>query len=65
MVKTILDDCTVEKVSFEKTNEPKNIWSHVNKKQIESKFGGLAENVESSWLYFFFYFFFNVFILLI
>lgn len=32
MVKTMLDDTTVEKVSFEKTNEPKGLWLHANRK---------------------------------
>ena len=31
MIKSLLDDNTIEKVSIDKSNEGKNIWSHVNK----------------------------------
>lgn len=31
MVKSILDDTTVEKVQFDKGNEPKGLWTHTNK----------------------------------
>ncbi|EGR31019.1 cral trio domain protein [Ichthyophthirius multifiliis] len=49
MIKPLLDENTIEKVSIEKTNELKNLWNHVNKNQIEKRFSGNLENITNFW----------------
>ncbi|KAL4431874.1 hypothetical protein ABPG74_012686 [Tetrahymena malaccensis] len=49
VVKALLDETTIEKIQFEKTSEAKGLWTHANKNQVETKFGGLNPNIENSW----------------
>lgn len=49
MVKGLLEETTVQKINFSKEHKNDDMWKHVNKCQVEEKFGGTAPNITSYW----------------
>lgn len=48
MVKGLLEETTVQKINFSKEHKNDDMWKHVNKSQVEEKFGGTAPNITQS-----------------
>ena len=48
-MKGVIDERTIDKISFSSGSHPENIFSHVNPLQIEQKFGGKSENLTNFW----------------
>lgn len=49
LVKPLLEDTTAAKINFINDWTSEDLWKHINKSQIEKKFGGYAENVTDFW----------------
>ena len=48
-MKGVIDERTIDKISFSSGSHPENILTHVNPLQIEQKFGGKSENLTKFW----------------
>jgi len=46
MVKTFMEETTVNKIHFHKTNTCEEMWTHINKDQVEKRFGGNAPDTK-------------------
>lgn len=46
MIKSLLEETTTQKINFSKESTNEDMWKHVNKSQVEEKFGGTAKNIE-------------------
>lgn len=52
MVKTFLDEVTINKIKIVKGSSSPEMFTHINKSQLEKRFGGNCENLTtSSWLF--------------
>jgi len=50
LIKGLLEDTTVKKIQFEKSNTTDDMWKHINKDQVEIKYGGNArDSKEKFW----------------
>ena len=49
IVKGFLDENTVKKIQFSKTNVSKGLFQIANPEQLEKKYGGTAPNLEIFW----------------
>jgi len=49
MAKKFLEESTVNKIQFIKKQIPEPMFLHVNKEQVEEKYGGTAKNIEKYW----------------
>lgn len=49
IIKKFLDDVTVQKIQFYKTQVPTTLFDSVNKEQVEEKYGGTAPNATQFW----------------
>ena len=48
IIKGFLDEVTVQKIRFSKENFDDEMWTHINKNQVEEKFGGNAKTLEDN-----------------
>jgi len=46
MAKNLLEETTTNKIQFIKSNSCEEMWTHVNKQQVEKKFGGEAADLK-------------------
>mgnify|MGYP002620063519 CR=1 FL=1 len=49
LVKPLMEETTAAKISFIKDSTTEDMWKHIDKSQVEKKFGGTAANVETYW----------------
>mmetsp|Transcript_35566 Transcript_35566/g.32050 ORF Transcript_35566/g.32050 Transcript_35566/m.32050 type:complete len:292 (+) Transcript_35566:118-993(+) len=49
LVKPLLEETTANKIHFTKEGVNEEMWTHINKTQVEKRFGGNAENNEKFW----------------
>ena len=49
ITKQFLDEITIQKIKIFKNSSPLELFFHINKKQIEKKFGGNSENLKEFW----------------
>lgn len=49
IIKTFLEKVTVEKINIESNSYCKRMGDHINKVQLEKKYGGLAENLSDNY----------------
>jgi len=50
LAKGLLEDTTVKKIQFDKSNSSDDMWKHINKDQVETKYGGNArDSKEKFW----------------
>ena len=50
-VKSFLEETTVQKIQFHKSNTCEEMFTHINKDQIEKRFGGNANNLKDKFWY--------------
>lgn len=48
IAKLVLDDCTTFKISIVGSHIPEGLLKEANKKQIEKRFGGDAQNIDNN-----------------
>ena len=50
-IKVFLEDTTAQKIQFHKSNTCDEMFTHINKDQIEKKFGGNANDMKDNYWY--------------
>ena len=51
MIKPLLEETTTAKINFSKDSTNADMWKHINKSQVEERFGGNAKNIENTYWY--------------
>jgi len=49
MIKPLLEETTTAKINFSKDSTNADMWKHINKSQVEERFGGNAKNIENTY----------------
>lgn len=49
IAKKFIEEHTIKKIRIEKNSDPKEIFAHFNKNQVEKKYGGTAPNLTQFW----------------
>jgi hypothetical protein len=49
LIKPLMEESTASKITFVKENTTEDMWLHINKSQVEKRFGGSAANVAEFW----------------
>ena len=48
LVKPLLDKITQDKINISKEGQNEKFWEHMNKSQVEKKFGGHVDNLTTN-----------------
>jgi len=49
VAKNLLEETTTQKINFSKDSKNDDMWKHVNKSQIEERFGGTAPSIQANY----------------